>query len=272
MALDTKSKIKIYQETVDDYIESQLEKFDIKSSYSVIYFVSTSPTFEFTIPSKYENKYPDEYYELCDRLEDYVIQNSNSILHFTYEDSRLSGSEWIYELKSAKKGSIIIKDYEEYASIIAVTKIENCEDLERRIAKIYCFNEHDCLNTYLGTIPSSIYVGFTASHRFLVWILNNLFEKQSVWSALEEKHPNAYDKDYEFPKIDDLINSVKGGGLKRMTFDKRKINQLKYNYLEENYSYESDELSCDDEEESLSYSDKSIKEKVLLRYLKEILE
>ena len=69
-----------------------------------------------------------------------------------------------------------------------------------------------------------------------------------------------------------MINSVKGGGLKRITFDKRKINQLKYNYLEDNYSYESDELSYDEEEESLSYSDKSIKEKVLLRYLKEILE
>ena len=88
---------------------------------------------------------------------------------------------------------------------------------------------------------------------------------------MEEKYPEVYNLDYEFPKIEALTNSVKGGGPKSMTFSKRTINQSKYRFLEENYSFEAINLSYDDSENSLADSDRGTKEKALIRYLKRFM-
>ena len=83
----------------------------------------------------------------------------------------------------------------------------------------------------------------------------------------EEIYPEVYNLGYEFPEIEALTKSVKGGGPKRMTFSKRTINQSKYRFLEENYSLEAKNLSFDDTENSLADSDRGTKEKALIRYL-----
>ena len=122
----------------------------------------------------------------------------------------------------------------------------------------------------MDNIPNFISIGFTCSHRFLVWILYNLFDRNSLWGDLEKKYPHTYNLDYEFPKIDRLTKTVKGEGPKRMTFDKRAINQSKYRILEEKFSYKSNKMSFSDIEISLSRTDRATKEKALIRYLKQV--
>ena len=263
---------KIYQQAIDILVNEYKDDFQIKSKYDGIYVSESGVEFNIGLPQEIGDKYLDDFHILEDGFQEYIFQTSNLIMDFSFEDSRLSGSSSIYEIKSKEEGSLIILDHGEYANAIIAVKEKDCENIAQKIAKMYCFYEHESLGTYLETVPSFIDIGFVCSHKFIVWILYSLFDKENLWYDLERKYPNVYDLNYEFPKINNLIDSIDIGRTKKWTLDKRNIDQSKYDYLEKNFSFNSKNLSFNDVEENLSSSDRAVKEKALLRYLKQVLK